>query len=322
MSRLLIGCMVVLAALGASALVRAQEAFPSRPITLVVPLSAGSQIDILGRAFADAISRASNQAVVVLNREGAATTIGVEAVARAKADGYTIGFGPDGAFVVQPHLNQALPYKPDDFEFICQTNSTMFLFLVGPQSPHRTMADLVEAARKAPGKLNFGTAGVATSMHLLAESVAQESGVKFNHVPFRNIGDLVVQTLNGTLDFTVSVPNMLNANSAKGMRALAISGDGKVPNLPVLPLLRDLGFRLAAPASVIGMYAPKGLPAEVSGWLRNACVRAVESPGFTSTAAKALTAVDYADGAAYSRSIALGSRVAGDLLKKIDLKPQ
>ena len=143
MSRLLIGCLVVLSALGASALVRAQEAFPSRPITLVVPLSAGSQIDILGRAFADAISRVSNQAVVVLNREGAATTIGVEAVARAKADGYTIGFGPDGAFVVQPHLNQALPYKPDDFEFICQTNSTMVLCGDCGPTRNRNMVELV-----------------------------------------------------------------------------------------------------------------------------------------------------------------------------------
>ena len=322
MNRSMIAGLALLCLLSATAPVRAQEAFPSRPITLVVPLSAGSQVDILGRAFADAMGRASNQPVLVLNREGAATTIGVEAVARAKPDGYTIGFGPDGAFVVQPNLNQALPYKTDDLEFICQTNSAMFLFMVGPQSPYRSMADLIEAARRAPGKLNFGTAGVATAMHLLAESVGTEAGVKFNHVPFRSIGDLVVQTLNGTLDFTVSVPNMLNANSAKGMRALAISGDGKVPNLPALPLLRDLGFKLAAPASVIGMYAPKGLPAEALGWLRNACARAVESPGFTSTSAKTLTAVDYADGTAYGRAIAQGSRAAGELLKKIEIKTQ
>lgn len=322
MNRSLIGGMLVWSALAAATQVHAQEAFPSRPITIVVPLSAGSQIDILGRALADAIGRASNQPVVVQNREGAATTIGVEAVARAKADGYTIGFGPDGAFTVQPSLNAALPYKADDFEFICQTNSAMFLFLVGPQSPYKTMAGLIEAARKAPGKLNFGTAGVATSMHLLAESVAQEAGVKFNHVPFRNIGDLVVQTLNGTLDFTVSVPNMLNANSVKGMRALSVSGDGRVPNLPVLPLLRDLGFKQAAPASVIGMYAPKGLPADAQAWLRNACMRAAESPGFTATSAKTLTAVEIADGATYGRAIAQGNRAAADLLKKIELKTQ
>ena len=300
----------------------AQENYPARPLTLVIPLSAGSQMDLLGRAVADAIARLAAQPVVVVNRDGAATTIGVEAVARAKADGYTLGFGPDGAFVVQPHLNNNLPYKPDEFEFICQTNAAMFLFLVGPQSPYKTMADLIEAARKAPGKLNFGTAGVATSMHLLAENVAENAGVKFSHVPFRNIGDLVVQTLNGTVDFTVSVPNMLNANSAKGMRALAVSGDGKLPNLSTLPLLRDLGLTGSTPASVIGMYAPKGLPAEALAWLRNACARVAESPEFVATAAKTLTAVEYRDAAEYARAIALGSRSNAELLKKLNISAQ
>lgn len=297
----------------------AQDSFPSRPITLIVPLSAGSQIDILARGLAESLSKLGNQPVVVQNREGASSIIGVDAVAKAKPDGYTLGFGPDGAFVIQPNLSSTLPYKSDDFEFICQTNSTMFLFLVGPQSPFKTVNDLIESARKSPGKINFGTGGVATSMHLLAESVASEANVKFNHVPFKNIGDLSVQTINGTVDFTVSVPNMLMVNLSKGMRALAISGDGKVPNLPNIPLLKEMGFKQAGNASMIGLYAPKGMPAEATAWLRNSCQKAVAGAEFSTISTKTLSAVEYNNSIIYSKSITQSQKMNGELIKRLNI---
>jgi tripartite-type tricarboxylate transporter receptor subunit TctC len=307
---------------GLSPLASAQDNYPSRPITLVIPLSAGSQMDIIGRALAEALGKIANQPVIVLNKEGAATVIGVDAVAKAKPDGYTVGFGPDGAFVVQPHLNSSMPFRQDDLEFICQTNSTQFVFLVGPQSPHKTVGDLAEAARKSPVALNYGTAGVATTMHLLAESVAAEAGVRFNHVPFRNIGDLAVQTLNGNLDFTVSVPNMLAVNSAKGMRGLGVSGEERLASLPMVPLLRDQGFGQTAPSSGIGMFVPKGLPAQTLAWLRKACRSSVESAGFMAASARSLTAVQSGDGPAFAREVERGSRTAGELMKKLNITAQ
>lgn len=311
--------LVVCVSLLSSSSLMAQDTFPSRPITLITPLSAGSQIDIIARGLAEALSKVSNQPVVVQNRDGASSIIGVDAVAKAKPDGYTLGFGPDGAFVIQPNLNAKLPYKSDDFDFICQTNSTMFLFLVGPQSPFKTVNELIETARKSPGKLNFGTGGVATSMHLLGESVASEANVKFNHVPFKNIGDLSIQTLNGTVDFTVTVPNMLMVNLSKGMRALAISGDGKIPNLPSIPLLKEMGFKQAGNPSMIGLYAPKGLPTDATLWLRNACQKAVTSPEFDATSAKTMTAVQYNDGISYGKSLAQSQKSNGDLIKKLNI---
>ena len=310
---------VVCVSLLSSTSLMAQDTFPSRPITFITPLSAGSQIDIIARGLAEALSKVSNQPMVVQNREGASSIIGVDAVAKAKPDGYTLGFGPDGAFVIQPNLNANLPYKSEDFDFICQTNSTMFLFLVGPQSPFKTVNELIETARKSPGKLNFGTGGVATSMHLLGESVASEANVKFNHVPFKNIGDLSVQTLNGTVDFTVTVPNMLMVNLSKGMRALAISGDGKIPNLPSIPLLKEIGFKQAGNPSMIGLYAPKGMPADATTWLRNACQKAVVSAEFAATSAKTMTAVQYNDGISYGKLLAQSQKSNGDLIKKLNI---
>jgi len=310
---------VVCVSLLSSTSLMAQDTFPSRPITFITPLSAGSQIDIIARGLAEALSKVSNQPMVVQNREGASSIIGVDAVAKAKPDGYTLGFGPDGAFVIQPNLNANLPYKSEDFDFICQTNSTMFLFLVGPQSPFKTVNELIETARKSPGKLNFGTGGVATSMHLLGESVASEANVKFNHVPFKSIGDLSVQTLNGTVDFTVTVPNMLMVNLSKGMRALAISGDGKIPNLPSIPLLKEMGFKQAGNPSMIGLYAPKGMPADATTWLRNACQKAVVSAEFAATSAKTMTAVQYNDGISYGKLLAQSQKSNGDLIKKLNI---
>lgn len=299
----------------------AQEAYPSRPITVIVPLTAGSQLDILARGLADGLSKLTAQPIVVMNRDGAASTIGVGAVARSKPDGYTLGFGADGAFVIQPFLRNDLNYKVDDFEFICQTNSTLLVFMTGPKTPYKSVADLIEAGRKAPGKLNFGTVGHATSFHLLAESISLEAGVKWNHIPFRAVGDMVSQTLNGTLDFTVSVPNTLNAGGGV-IRGLGITGDGKVPNLPPMPLLRDMGYKYAAPPSVIGFYAPKGIPNDALGWLRNACPRAVESPGFVSNSVKTLTGITYGDSATYTGEIQRGNREVGDLIRKLNITAQ
>ncbi len=299
----------------------AQEPYPSRTITVIVPLTAGSQLDILARGLVDGLSKLTSQPIVVVNRDGAASTIGVGAVARSKPDGYTLGFGADGAFVIQPFLRTDLNYKVDEFEYICQTNTTPLVFMVGPKSPYKSIADLIEAGRKAPGKLNFGTVGHATSFHLLAESISMEAGVKWNHIPFRVVGDMVSQTLNGTLDFTVSVPNTLNAGGGV-IKGLGITGDGKVPNLPPVPLLRDMGYKYSAPPSVIGFYAPKGLPSDALGWLRNACPRAVESPGFVGNSVKTLTAVAYGDSAAYTGEIQRGNREIGELIRKLNITAQ
>src|SRR5206468_716910 len=131
----------------------------------------------------------------------------------------------------------------------------------------------------------------------------------------------VSQTLNGTLDFTVSVPNTLNAGGG-GIRGLGITGDTKLANVPSVPLLRDMGFKYAAPPSIIGLYAPKGLPPDALAWLRNGCARAVEGPAFIGNSAKTLTPVSYADSAAYGREIQRGNRDVGDLIRKLNITAQ
>ena len=314
----------ILASAGLAA--QAQESYPSRPIQMIIALSAGSQMDLLGRAVADVLSKQGGQAVVVLNRDGAGMAVGMDALAKSRPDGYTIGFGPDGPLSLSPHLYPNLPFKPGDFELICRTNNTNLMAVVGPQSPYKTFNDLIAAARQNPGKLSYGTPGTGTSMHLFMEAIALEQGVKFNHVPFKNIGDMTIQTLNGSLDFTVTVPNTLAANSARGMRGLVRSGDAPMADLPPMPLAREVVGANSPIAGYgvgnVGIFAPKGTPVQALAWLRSACKTAVESPGFLAVSAKTFTPVRYGDSSEFLRAMQGASQVSGDLVRKLNITLQ
>ena len=300
----------------------AQEAYPARQITMLVPFTAGSQPDVLGRAIAEGLGRIGGQPVVVVNREGAAGTIAVEAVAQARPDGYTIGFGPPGQFTIQPHLRRDLGYKVEGFEFLCQTNTAQFVIATGPNSPHRSLAQLIDAARAAPGKINFGTAGHATGPHLVAESIAAEAGVQFTNAPFKNVGDMYIQVLNGSLDFIATTTVALSAG--RGMRALAVIGDARLPSHPDVPLLQELGYKRShfPGLMVLGVYAPKGIPAHAAAFVRSACPKVVESPLMKAAAEKTASPIAYADGPAYTASLLQDARVVGELINNLGIKAQ
>ncbi len=308
----------------ATQLLWAQEVYPSRTITMVIPLSAGSQMDALGRALADSMGKQAGQAVVVLNRDGAGMVLGMDAVAKSRADGYTIAFGPDAPLSQMPHLRSSVPYKQGDFDLICRTNVANMALVVGPSSPFMRFDDMVAAARSAPGKLNYGTAGVGTPPHLLMEAIAAELGLKLTHIPFRSIGDIAIQTMNGSVDFTVTVPNMLAVNAARGMRGLALTGSSAMPELPTVPLMREFIDKNSPVANYgvggLGFYAPKGLAPEAMAWLRKACKTAAESADFVAASARTLTPVGHAEGPEFLRAMQVGSQVSADIVRKLNLK--
>lgn len=310
----------VVALVAAGGVAMAQEAYPARPVTVIVPFSAGSQIDILGRALTEHMAKALGQPFVISNREGAAGVIGVEALAQSKPDGYTVGYGPQGQFTIQPNLRKNLKYKPDDFEFLCQTNAGMFVVAAGPNSPYNSLAELLDAARKAPGKISFASAGHATGPHLIAESIALEAGVKLNHIPFRSVGDMYTQVIGGAVDFMVTTPVFLTTR--KDVKGFAVVADQRLAANPGIPLLKDLGFKRSTLPGFIGLYAPKGMPAAASAALRKACPGAVESEGFKSAGEKTATPVFYADSPAYTASLQQDVKYMADLLAALGIKPE
>lgn len=305
------------ALLGAGAHALAQDAYPNRPLSLVVPFDAGSQPDVIARAVAEGLREALGKAVVVQNKSGAAGTIGVEFVARAVADGYTLGFGPPGQFTVQPKLRKNFPYAIRDFDFICQTNAAVFLLVTSAKSPYSTMAEVIDAARRVPGKLNLGTGGQGTSPHLAAEWIARHAGVSFNHVPFRNTSDMYVQLINGSLDLVATTPNAVATRA--DFKPLVLIADERLSRHPSIPLAREIGFPLASFGSMMGLYAPKGMPAHARLALREACPKVVESALLKSVANTTSTPIAYLDSEHYTARIVEESRELGGLIDQLGM---
>ena len=298
----------------------AQDVYPSRPVTIIIPFTAGSQPDILARALAEHFTKVLGQSFVILNRDGAAGVIGVEALSQSKADGYTLGYGPQGQFTIQPNLRKNMKYKVDDFEFICQSNTGAFAVVAGPNSRYNTLAELLEAARKAPGTISFASAGHATGPHLIGESLALEAGVKFNHIPFRNVGDMYTQVLGGQIDFAVTTPIFLT--SRKDAKGFAFVGEKRLATHPAVPTMKDLGFKRSTLPGYLGLYAPKGMPAAASTALRKACPGAVDSEAFKQASEKTATPLLYADSPEYTANIVGDARYMAELLNTLGIKPE
>lgn len=239
----------------------------------------------------------------------------MDSVAKAPADGYTLGFGPPGQFTVQPKLRKNFPYAMADFEFLCQTNATVFVIIAGPKTTFNQFSDLIDAAKRAPGMLNYGTIGHASFPNLIAEWLANQTGVQFHHVPFKAAGDMVIQLANGTLHFISSTP--ASAAARPDFKPLLQTGEQRLPRLAHVPLAKEVGLPVPLMGSAVGLYAPKGLPAEVSRTLKEACAKVVLHPAVRLAAEATGTPVLYRDSANYTELLLTESREVALLLDKI-----
>src|SRR5882757_4316034 len=161
------------------------QTYPSRPVEMIIPFTAGSGLDVNGRTVASALSEQLGQQVVVLNRDGAAGTIGFSALAVAAPDGQTIGFGPTTPISNAPYLVKGVKYDASSFSYICQMFETVFVVAVSPTSRFKTIADVLQAAKEKPNSVTYGTAGLGSVPHLSMANFGQQLGLEFQHVPYR-----------------------------------------------------------------------------------------------------------------------------------------
>lgn len=274
----------------------AQDRYPAQPVQVIIPYSAGGNSDVMGRAFLDNLAKAMGGQFVVTNRDGAGGTIGFAQLAAAKPDGYTLVFAPTSAITSAPHLVKKLPYNLNDFSYVCQVFENIFAIAVAPKSKYRTLKDLVDDARANPGKLSFGSSGIASLGHLSGEGFARELGIKLNHVPFRGDAQTVPQVLGGQIDFSVSGMG----SAATQLRPLAIFSEARLPFLPEVPTAAELGMP-TIPPGYQGLFAPRGLPAPVLAALEKGCAEAVNSDAFKAFGTKVRQRVAYMDSAAFAR---------------------
>ncbi len=296
----------------------AQE-IPGRSLTLVIPFSNGTVIDIMARAFAEPFRQAMGGQVnvVVLNREGAGGAIAAGAVAQARPDGTTIGFGPSGMMTTQPFMVPSLTYRLENFEPLCQTFENIFALAVPANSPHRTLADFIEAARRAPETLSFGHAGNGTVGHLIARQLELMAGMRLTDVAYRAGGQMMVDAQSGTLSMAITTWATLKES---GLRVLAVAADARDPTIAA-PTLAELGFPVTW-RGFGGLWAPRGLPRAVAARIEAACAEATNSAGYRLVMDNTAQVVAYLGAEAFSARLAAERLEAGALLGRLGLIPR
>jgi tripartite-type tricarboxylate transporter receptor subunit TctC len=237
------------------------QAYPVRPIRIVIPYPPGGGTDIVIRAVGPRLSERLGQPVVIDNRGGATGTIGSEAVARAAPDGYTLLAHTNAGITILPHLNKKLPYDPiKDFAPVTLAASSPYLFVVNPKVPATSVAQLIALAKAKPGELNYASSGNGASTHLAGLLFCQMTGVKMVHIPYKGSGPATTELLAGQVQMRFSsIPPVLPHVRSGRLRALAVTSAKRFSLLPDVPTVADTvpGFEVD---SWYGVFAPAGTP--------------------------------------------------------------
>lgn len=265
---------------GALALVLAgtANAFPDKPVTIIVPFKAGGGTDITTRVLAGPMAEALGGEIVVKNTDGAGGTIGAAETARARADGYTIGMMPVGPMSTQPHLRE-VPYGPDSFDYVCQAYSAPSSLVVREDSEFDSLSEMVEYARANPGELNFGIQAVGSIPHVAGLGIVEASDIDIEFIPFKGSAPTFKAMLDGTVDMFVAHISFLTKNQDQ-VKSIAMLMDRRVSTAQDLPTAEEQNYDLHFPIWG-GLVAPKGIPDEARAALEKACEAGMSSEAFT-----------------------------------------
>jgi len=294
------------------------QAWPTRPIKLIVPYPAGGNSDLIGRMIADKLSVALGQQVVVENRAGAGATIGAQVAARSPADGYTLLLAPTAVMAITHHLRR-VPYDPEtDFAPIASVSSSYGIVAARKDLPANTMAELVALARKEPGKLTFGSAGTATATHISGEIVHQKAGIKVLHVPYKGSAESLNDLVGGRIDLIYD-PVALAQIKAGNAKALAVTSTVRHPELPAVPTLKEQGLDVPG-GSWFGLFAPRGTPSEVIARLAAEVEKAMAAPGVREQLVKFSQFPEFRGPAAFAAEIRADSAFYKELIQRVGIK--
>ncbi len=273
--------LVLLALAAASpALAQSEANWPNRPVRLVVPFPAGASTDIITRQIAQKFSARFGQQFVVENRAGASGNLGVDAVAKAEPDGYTIGLITASTHGVSPAMGNKLPYDPiNDFKPISMIGGAPYVLVMYPGLPIKTIPDLIKEAKAKPGKLTYGSAGLASLAHLAAALFSTQSGIEMTHVPYKTSAQSVVDLITGRLDmqFATVGPTLESIRDGK-LRAIATTGTTRVSSLPDVPTMIEQGVRDYDVSLWFAYVAPAKTPDMITGKLNAAMTEILKEP--------------------------------------------
>jgi tripartite-type tricarboxylate transporter receptor subunit TctC len=280
----------------------AQDAFPSRPIQLIVPFPPGGVADITGRPTAAIMSKILKQSIVVVNKPGAGGAVGMAQAARAAPDGYTLLMALSSISVlpVADRLQGRTPsYELDQLAPVALISADPTVLVVRADGPYKTLKDLVGAAKARPDEINYGSSGVYGTLHVAMEIFAAAADIKLFHIPYQGGGPAVAALLGGQIDALASGPAAAMGQIKGGkMRALAVWGDTRLASLPDVPSMKELGYD-AMFFIWSGLFAPAALPAPIMDRLRQAARQTVDDREFQEAMIKIETPIAYLDAPAF-----------------------
>jgi tripartite-type tricarboxylate transporter receptor subunit TctC len=254
-------------------------AFPDKPVRIVVPFPPGGSADFVGRLVAEKLTAMWGKPVLVENRPGGSATIGLGVVAKSPPDGHTIGIAT-GSLAIQPAIRITMPYDTlADFEFVTQVMETPFVLTVNSALPVNSLRELVAYAKANPGKLNIGSFGVGSTPHILAEILAQQTGTKIVHVPFKGSPEAIAAQLAGDvpLNFDIGMSPMPHIKAGK-LRPLVVTSSRRFRELPDTPTGVEAGVPELEMPTWFGFLAPRGIPPDTLRTLNTSIVQVLKTP--------------------------------------------
>lgn len=260
----------------------AQDTYPGKPVRLIVPYPPGGVADAVARMVAPAWGTLLNQTLVIDNRGGAGSNIGLDAVAKATPDGYTIGLF-DTSMVINPSLYPTMPYDPQrDLVPISLIARGPLVLVVNPAFPAKTVAELITLAKAKPGSIAYASAGNGTVVHLAAEMLKASTGIDMVHIPYKGAGAAITDVIGGQVSVLFAVPGTALPHIKVGkLRALAVTGDSRLKQLPDVPTFVESGILGVSGTIIVGFTAPAKTPRPIVDLLGNTLAKAVASSEVT-----------------------------------------
>ena len=314
-----------LALMNATALANAQAAdWPTRPIRIVVPYPTGGVTDSIVRVLAERISSALGQPVCVENRAGAGGTLGVDVVAKASPDGYTIGFAAISPLTLNPHVMK-VPY--DALRDVTAIGSVMYspvYLLATPKFKGATLQDAIALCKASPGSVAIATSGYGSVGHVMVEQLRKKSAAVMTHVPYKGGGQIATDAMGGNFDLMLAnpYPALNNLIEQGKLRALAVGAPNRLSNLPATPTFAELGYPEANLTSFFGFFAPAKTPADIVSRLNQTINRILESPEIQERVRKAENMVVTSTPAEFQDRIAREYAANASIVKEANIRAE
>jgi tripartite-type tricarboxylate transporter receptor subunit TctC len=301
--------------------VAAQEAYPSRPITIVAPFPPGGVADLTARPVAAAMEKILKNPVGVVNKTGAAGAVGMQSVAVARPDGYTLLLALSSISII-PEADKIFDRPPtftvDQFAPIALISADPTILVVPADKPWKTAKDFIDDAKKRPGQISYSSSGVYGTLHMAMELLSHAAGIKLRHVPHAGAGPALTAILGGHVDALASGPAVVTPHLKAGkLRALAGWGDKRVAALPDVPTFKELGYPEAEFYIWAGLFAPKATPEPVLAKLRTTVREAVNDPDFKAAMDKLETPIAFKQGDEFQRFFDADARRLAEGVRKV-----